>query len=59
MQMNRIRSPYKTTKDITAYVEQEKGFAVVPQPIKAGITIFAAVADDGHTSAMGTRGSLA
>jgi hypothetical protein len=43
--MNRIRSSYETTRAVTAYREQGEGDAE-EFPIRANITIFAAVADD-------------
>jgi hypothetical protein len=46
MGTNRVRSPYKTTRAVTAYRDQEEGYADDPYPIEAGITIFAAIADD-------------
>jgi len=46
MEMNRIRTSYRTTRAVTAYEDQEEGCADEPQPIQAGVTIFAAVADD-------------
>ena len=43
--MNRVRTSYRTTQDVTVYREQEEGYAQIPHTVQAGKTIFLAVAD--------------
>jgi hypothetical protein len=44
--MKEVRTSHRTTQAVTAYRDQPAGYADDPLPIQAGVTIFAAVADD-------------
>jgi hypothetical protein len=43
--MNRVRTSYRITQDVTVYREQDEGYAQIPHTVQAAKTIFAAVAD--------------
>jgi hypothetical protein len=44
--MKEVRTTHRTTQTATAYRGQKKGYADDAIPIQAGVTVFAAVADD-------------
>lgn len=46
MEMKEVRTSHRTTRAVSACRDQKDGYADDSMPIHAGVTIFAAVADD-------------